>query len=105
MFLDVADDEHRTVERWGRVVGTGRLLRVARTGAEIIETADLVASFGFEQVGSIAVNVEDHVAGGVVDDCIRMGRAIVEKMRTRLGCGFSVLCLGCSKSAEGDQNG
>ena len=40
----------------GRVVGTGRLLWVARTRTEIMETTDLQASFGFGQVvGSVAV--------------------------------------------------
>ena len=62
MFHDVADDEDRTVEWRGRVVGngTGRLLRVARTRTEIMETADSEVSFGFGQVGSVAVYVEYH---------------------------------------------
>ena len=46
LFHDVADDEDRTVELVGRVVGTERLLRVARTRAEIMETDDSGARFG-----------------------------------------------------------
>lgn len=40
LFHDVADDENRAVERRGRVVGTRRLLQVARRRTEIMETAN-----------------------------------------------------------------
>jgi hypothetical protein len=105
LFHDVADDEHHTIEWQERVVGTGRLLRVATMGAEIMETANSGASFGFGQVGSVAVNVKDHVTAGVSDDGIGMGCAIVEEMSTGLGCGLSALRLGCRESAEGYQYG
>ena len=48
--------------------------------------------------------VENHVASGVVDDCVGMGGAIVEEMGTGLGGGLSALCLGGRERAEGDQN-
>ena len=106
MFHDVADDEARTVERgggrWDLEAVAGR--EDARTRTEILETADSGASFGFGQVGSVAVYVEDYVASGVADDCVGMGRAIVEEMDTGLGGGLSALCLGSRERAEGDQN-
>jgi len=51
------------------------------------------------------VYVEAHVASSVADDCVGMGRAIVEEMGAGLGGGLSALCLGGHERAEGNQNG
>ena len=44
-------------------------------------------------------------ANGVVeDDCIGMGRAILEEMGAGLGSGLSAWCLGGNKHAKDNQN-
>ena len=63
--------------RWGKV-------GVERTWAEEVNTGSATAGVFFGEVGSIAVEVENHVAGVIPDFGVGVGRCVVEERRDLL---------------------
>ena len=66
-----------------------------------METADSGATSKFGQIGSVTVDLEDHITGDVTDDSIGMGCTIVKEIGAGVGCALGALRLGCSESAKG----
>lgn len=72
---------------------------------EKMETTSARASFGFRQVGGIAVNVKEHCTGMITNGGIRVCGCIVEKVNGSFGSGFGALGLGSCKAAKCNKHG
>ena len=56
------------------------------------------------KVRSVAVHTEDHVAGGVSEDSVRICCTIVQKLDDILHGGFGAFRLICRDGANGNQH-
>ena len=72
----------------GRWICGRRFCRVTGVRAEIVMAADSTASFGHRQIGSDAIDVEDHATSVVAKCGVRMGSAIVEDLDNGFGSIF-----------------
>ena len=74
-------------------------------GAKVGEAGCFGAGLWGRVVGSIGVVVENHVAGKVFDDGIRVGGGIVQEVNASIGSGGSGAGLLGSNGAEGREHG
>jgi hypothetical protein len=65
------------VEWRRRVIGFGWAVWMGAT-AEVMEARKAGAGFGFTEVGSIAFDPENHIAGDIFYAAVRVGRNVVE---------------------------
>ena len=91
---DVADNVDGSIE--GR---RGNFWISGWCGTEEKDSAGTGAGFGLGEVRSVAVDVETHVAGAVLDDSVRMGGSIIEEVNGSFGCSLGAVGLGSSKAA------
>jgi hypothetical protein len=73
---------------WGWRFGWG-FVWMEKDGAEKMVISNEAASLGQAEIGSVAVDVKDHVTGDITDGCVRKGGAIIEQLDDFVG---SVLC-------------
>ena len=86
VFEDAADGVDGTIGCWLVRGWFGGILWFV---AEEKVASDAASRFGLGLVQGVAVDVEDHVAGGVADGGIWVGGAVVEELMDCLGCCFS----------------
>ncbi len=58
---------------------------VTGVGAEVMVAADSAASFRHREIGGVAIDVEDHVAGVITERGVGMGGAVVEYLDDGFG--------------------
>ena len=73
--------------------------------AEEMMAAGAAASFGFSEVGGIAMDVEDHGTGAVAYFCIWMRGRIVEEVEEGFRGGLGSAFLGGSQDIECVEHG
>ena len=100
---DGAVDVDGAVDGWRDGVGIWSGGCVGGEGAEEEIAAGTGAGLGFGEVGCVAVDVEDHVAGMVADGGVRMSGAVVEQLGDGARGGFGTVGLGAGEGAEGDE--
>jgi hypothetical protein len=61
--------------------------------------------FGFGQIGSVDVNVKDHVTGVDSDGCVRVSGGVVEELMGGASGLFGGVGLGGGDGAEGSAHG
>ena len=78
---------------------------VGRAWAEEVNTGGTAASVFFGEIGGVAVEVKDHVAGEIANLGVRVGVRVVEEvgdLAHGVFCGFG---LGRGDGAEGNEHG
>jgi hypothetical protein len=73
--------------------------------AELVMAAGATASFGHQQIGSVAFDVEDHATCVVAKCDVRMGSAIVEDLDDGFRSVFGFLGLFGGKRIEPNEQG
>jgi hypothetical protein len=73
-------------------------------GEEKVATNSLAASFGLGEVGAITVIVQDHVAGVIANDGIRMRCCIVQEVDNGGKSGLGGFGLGGGNGTNSDQH-
>ena len=89
--------ETRTSGGWFGHVGANVTQKIVSTSA--------AAGTRFGEVGGVAVNVEDHDTGGIMDCGVRVRGGLI-KQPQGVGVGlFRAFCLLCRNGAEGGEHG
>ena len=111
----MAEDKNRPHDRAvgvnGAIVWRRGCVRIGsnrgciRSGAEEKITSGAGSSFAFREIRRVAVDVELHVAGFVLDRCIRVCGTVVQQLCDGLGSGFGAFGLSRCESAECNQHG
>jgi hypothetical protein len=104
-FDDGAVDMNGTIERRRSRVGIRGCGWIFGKRAEEEGSTGTGAGLSLREVRGVAVDVENHPAGGVADSGIWMGGTVVEELSYSLSSGFSPFGLGRSESTKGNEHG
>lgn len=90
--------------RW-RCIRSWRFERIGEGRAEEEVPSGTRACVLFGEVGSVAVDVEDHAACMVPECCVWMGGSIIEELGDGNGGGCGAVVLLRGEGAEGNEHG